>query len=105
MNAPQPRWNFPALDPEIYGPVDADILEPRFVTWHSANSSKEIAWCARINIGGRDFLPVAFFGSTEEDALSRAKIAWLQDREQREAKVMARREAARKTADKKAVKA
>lgn len=81
---------------EIYGDRDADIINEQYITYQSANADSRRAWACYIYIGGRDYLPVSFYGETEAEAHDRAKSFWDKDRAAREEKIKNRREATAK---------
>ena len=90
---------------EVYGDMDADIINEKYVTYSSENARPECRWIAYIDIGGANYLPVRYTAPTEEEAISRARASWAEKRAEREKKILARRVAKRKTAETKARKA
>lgn len=98
------RTNFSRLDPEVYGPVDADILNERYIAYRAEKAPQGREWVAFIDIGGKAFLPLNSFGSTEEEAVRKLQVIWDKDRAERSQRILNRREAVRKTAERKAKK-
>jgi len=89
----------------VYGDFDVDVLHERYVTYSSENADPPRKWVAYIDIGGRDYFGMRFHGHTEEEALRSAGAMWDEKRAERERNILARREAVRKTAARKAAKA
>ena len=83
---------------EVYGDFDQDVLEPDFVTYSSETAAPNRKWLAYIDLSGRDYFGIRFEGHTEEEAIRQARALWDEKRAERERKILARREAVRKTA-------
>lgn len=77
--------------------------EATFVTYRSANAQQGREWIAWICLDG-GFLPVYYFGDTEEEAESKAREEWEKHRETRERNIAAREEGRKKAAETRAKK-
>lgn len=89
---------------EVYGDFDVDILHERYVTFRSENSDDARRWVAFIDIGGKHYFGISSFAPTEDEAVAKLRILWDEKRAERERNILARREAVRKTAERKAAK-